>query len=258
MMPDETTTAAGARGGIDRREAIQRVTFLLGGVALVGGTSLLTACEREAGRERPAAGARVGEFSAEDIALLDEVADTILPDTTKSPGAKAARTGAFMALMVTDTYDERQQRAFRDGMRTIDEESRKANGGATFVRATPQQRLTLLERLDREAKADADARMARGRAAEEEQEREAEQKAAAPLPDQRQEQAPEQGEANPAPGITTDAPPHYFRMMKELALLGYFTSEIGCTKALRYAETPGRYDPCAPYTPGEPAWAPHA
>ena len=58
--------------------------------------------------------------------------------------------------------------------------------------------------------------------------------------------------------ITADTPAHYFRMMKELALLGYFTSEIGCTQAQRYVESPGRYDPCVPYTPGEKAWAPHA
>src|SRR6266571_4836883 len=31
---------------IDRREAIRRVTALLGGVALVGGSSLVAACER--------------------------------------------------------------------------------------------------------------------------------------------------------------------------------------------------------------------
>jgi hypothetical protein len=53
-------------------------------------------------------------------------------------------------------------------------------------------------------------------------------------------------------------PPHYFRMLKELTLLGYFTSEIGYTKAMRYAETPGRYHPCAPYEEGEAAWANHA
>jgi hypothetical protein len=53
-------------------------------------------------------------------------------------------------------------------------------------------------------------------------------------------------------------PPHYFRMLKELTLLGYFTSETGYTQALRYAETPGRYDPCVPYEEGEPAWANHA
>lgn len=52
-----------------------------------------------------------------------------------------------------------------------------------------------------------------------------------------------------------EEPEHYFRMMKELSLLGYFSSEIGCTQALRYVETPGRYDACIPYQKGDRAWA---
>jgi len=47
-------------------------------------------------------------------------------------------------------------------------------------------------------------------------------------------------------------------MMKELALLGYFTSEIGATQALQYVESPGRYDPCVPYKAGDRDWASHA
>jgi hypothetical protein len=43
--------------------------------------------------------------------------------------------------------------------------------------------------------------------------------------------------------------------MKELTLLGYFTSEIGCTQARRYIETPGKYDACIPYKKGDKAWA---
>ena len=50
-------------------------------------------------------------------------------------------------------------------------------------------------------------------------------------------------------------PAHYFRMMKELTILGYFTSEIGATQALRYVAVPGRYEGCVPYTKGEKAWA---
>ena len=50
-------------------------------------------------------------------------------------------------------------------------------------------------------------------------------------------------------------PSHYFRMMKELTLLGYFTSEIGCTQARRYVETPGHYDGCIPYKKGDKAFA---
>ena len=237
---------------IDRREAILRVSALLGGITLVGGSALITACEKEGASTRADSSAGVGAFSAADIAFLDEVAETMLPET-KTPGAKAARVGAFMALMVTDTYDPADQTRFRDGMRRIDEESRKASGAA-FMQATPQQRLALLERLDREQKAYTDARDAARKARTG---KDQENKADAFLPDQRKENAPGT-DANPAPAITAEAPTHYFRMMKELALLGYFTSEIGATKAQRYVESPGRFDPCVPYTPGEPSWAAHA
>lgn len=49
--------------------------------------------------------------------------------------------------------------------------------------------------------------------------------------------------------------PHYFRMMKELTLLGYFTSEIGSKQARRYVPVPGRYEGCIPYKKGDKAFA---
>lgn len=49
--------------------------------------------------------------------------------------------------------------------------------------------------------------------------------------------------------------PHYINMLKDLTVLGYFTSEIGATKALRYVETPGKYDPCVDYEKGDKAFA---
>src|SRR5437899_9685850 len=182
--------------GSDRREAIRRVTALLGGVVFVGTGDLLTAVEHAHARAATSH-AQVGAFTAQDVALLDEVADTILPET-KTPGAKAAHVGPFMALMVTDTYDDQEQQIFRAGMRQLEQ--------AAFMAAKPAERLALLERLDREQKAYMD-------------------------------------------GKADDAPAHYFRLMKELTLLGYFTSEIGCTQAQRYRERPGRFDPCVPYTP---------
>jgi len=50
-------------------------------------------------------------------------------------------------------------------------------------------------------------------------------------------------------------PAHYFRMMKELTIWGYFTSEPGATKALRYVAVPGRFEGCIPYKKGDKAWA---
>jgi len=50
-------------------------------------------------------------------------------------------------------------------------------------------------------------------------------------------------------------PNHYFRMMKELTLLGFFTSKPGATQALRYIAVPGKYDGNFPYKKGDKAWA---
>jgi hypothetical protein len=211
--------------GITRREVMQRITATLGGAALIGGERLLAlSFDDDAAAGAMAQG--VGLFSAADVAFLDEVADTILPETT-SPGAKAAKTGAFMAFMVTSAYTERDRDVFRDGLRQIDAACRSSHG-ATFMSATPAQRLAVLEVLDREQK----TAMA--------------ERANPPRP------------RAPAAASGPDVPAHYFRMMKELALLGFFTSEIGCTRALRYIEAPGRYDPCAPLAPGDKSWAGHA
>ena len=195
---------------MDRREVLRRVSAILGGVALVGGSAMWEACSRDNSsvRQQGDPGTKV-VFSPADVSFLDEVADTILPDT-KTPGAKAAKVGAFMTVMVTDCYDEKDQHIFKDGMAKLDDASRKANG-ASFMSSTPAQRLSLLTGIDKEAKTYSESKK-------------------------------------------HDDPTHYFRMMKELTLLGYFTSQIGATQAQRYVESPGRFDPCVPYKVGDRAW----
>ncbi|HEY2374859.1 MAG TPA: gluconate 2-dehydrogenase subunit 3 family protein [Gemmatimonadaceae bacterium] len=238
---------------IDRREAIRRVGLFLGGVTFIGGSSLLTACQKD--RPVVQAGEQVGQFATADMNFLDEVAETILPET-KTPGAKAAKVGPFMAVMVTDCYDAKQQKIFRDGMTRLNDACRKANN-VGFLQATPQQRLSLLEVLDKEQKTYSDAVESARRKKSDTTTTTAAKKAEAHLEEPRKE-AGIGGDVGTATAITADSPPHYFRMMKELTLLGYFTSEIGCKQAQRYAETPGKYDPCVPYKPGDKAWAPHA
>jgi hypothetical protein len=96
------------------------------------------------------------------------------------------------------------------------------------MQASAAQRLSLVEALDREQHAVMEDRV------------------------------PKRRVRAPANAPPNDEPAHYFRMMKELTLLGYFTSEIGCTKAMRYIESPGRFDPDAPHSRGDKSWAPHA
>jgi glucoside 3-dehydrogenase (cytochrome c) hitch-hiker subunit len=47
----------------------------------------------------------------------------------------------------------------------------------------------------------------------------------------------------------------WFRIIKKLSLIGYFTSQEGITKALRYVKVPGDYKACIPYKKGEKALA---
>ena len=55
--------------------------------------------------------------------------------------------------------------------------------------------------------------------------------------------------------IATNKAPSFFLLARDLTILGYFSSEIGCTQAREYLAVPGRYDGSAEYTPGQKAWA---
>lgn len=127
---------------MDRRELLKMVAAATGGV-VIGGEFFLAGCKN------PEAG--VGEsatFGESDIAFLDEVAETIFPKTA-TPGAKDARVGEYMTVMVTDCYEAKDQQAFRDGMKKINEACDKMHKHG-FMKASPEQRKELLVSLDKE------------------------------------------------------------------------------------------------------------
>ena len=47
----------------------------------------------------------------------------------------------------------------------------------------------------------------------------------------------------------------FFLLLKQLTVAGYFTSEIGATKALAYLPIPGKFQGETPLEPGQRAWA---
>jgi hypothetical protein len=185
---------------MNRREALSRVALIMGGTVL-GAEAFLSGCTT---------GATGLKFSQDDISFLNEIAETILP-ATDTPGAKEAKVGEFMTVIVKDCYEAKDQTAFMAGMKKLNEASTKANG-KTFMQVTAEQRHSLLVDLDKEASAF--------------------QKTKKP-----------------------DETKHYFTMLKELTLWGFFSSEVGATKALRYIAVPGKYEGTVPYKKGDKAWA---
>src|ERR1700753_1919080 len=129
---------------MDRRDAIGRVALLMGG-AVIGAEFFLSGC-------KPSGASDVaGLFKPENTAFLDLVADTILPDTPSSPGAKAAGVGAFMAVMVRDCYTSADQKVFLEGVNKLNDAAKKQSG-ANCVDLPQDKRTTLLIALDKEQK----------------------------------------------------------------------------------------------------------
>src|SRR4051812_7762662 len=123
---------------MERREAVKYISILLGGT-VIGADAFLTGCKTKTGKRT--------SFSQDDIAYLNEIGETILPQTA-TPGAKAANVGAFMTVMVNDCYEEGDQRAFMDGMDKLNDASNKKFKD-DFMKITPQQRHDLLVDLDK-------------------------------------------------------------------------------------------------------------
>ena len=185
---------------IDRREAIRRVSLLLGGtLSLPAITGILAGCtgERESGASwKPRA------LSAKQGEMVATIAEQIIP-RTDTPGARDAGVHRFVDEMMADYYPAGERARFLAGLADLDERARRGCGN-DFLACAASEQASLLAVLDREAV---------GRAA-------------------------------------SRTEPHWFRTMKELTLLGYYTSEAGLTKELGWVQVPGRYDGCVPLDAG--------
>ncbi len=124
---------------MNRRKAIQVTGLLLGG-AFVSTGLLLQGCGNEDSQP----------FNKADIALLDEIGDTIIPSTADSPGAKAAQIGAFMKTIVTDCYTRQQQENFLGGLKKFRDKV-KQETQRDFIQLSKAEREKFLSALDLEA-----------------------------------------------------------------------------------------------------------
>jgi len=182
---------------INRREALRYTALMLGG-SVIGADVFLTGCASK--------NDGTTLFSRDDLLLLDEIGETILPESSQSPGAKAAQIGAFMKTMVIDCYGESEQKIFVSGIEEVRRVS-KERYRQNFLNLTSGEQFELLSGFDKVSR--------------------------------------EQNDKEP---------PHFFKMMKQLTLLGYFTSEVGVTLAMRYDPAPGSYNGCVKYRDGDKAW----
>jgi hypothetical protein len=154
-------------------------------------------------------------LSKKQAALVAEVAETILPKTD-TPGAKDLNIHVFIDKMCKDLLTEAEQEDFVAGLAQLEKDS-QARFGKPFAEAPREQREAYLLDLDKAA-------------------------------------------AKTAPsvwGFSLDpnpTPVAFYRRLKNLTLVGYYTSQEIGEKVLAYDPIPGDFLGCIPLTPGMNAW----
>lgn len=92
---------------MNRREVLKSVGLIVGG-AVVGADAFLSGCSytEEAN----------GILSQKQVNLLEDIAETILPHTEQSPGAKDAQVGQLINRIVSDFYSAPEQQVLLAGL----------------------------------------------------------------------------------------------------------------------------------------------
>ncbi|TDQ10337.1 gluconate 2-dehydrogenase subunit 3 family protein [Pedobacter metabolipauper] len=222
---------------MDRRAAVKNMAFLMGGA--LSATTIGVFLDSCNSPSTPASGSL---FTENQLLLITGVADLIIP-TTSTPGAKAAGVGPFIALMIKDCYPADAQKAFVKGLEDLEKQS-KDKFSKAFLELSPDQHKQIMDELREKTLADLKVENDDLERKRVEQENDISKK------------SEKDGLANSmSPKAPKQTLPRFFPIIRDLTILGYFTSEIGATKAMAFVEIPGRYDGCTDLKPGQKVWS---
>lgn len=157
-------------------------------------------------------------FNVGQARLIGEVCEVLLP-RTDTPGAKDVGVPAFIDKLLKEVYPQADQESFIAGVVAFDEDAKKTYGDR-FNDCSPEQQKELVKKHHDAAYAT---------------------------------------KVDGASGSFWDAAKKnerpFILKVKELTLLGFFTSEPGATQVLQYNQVPGPFKGCVPLTEVGKAWA---
>ncbi len=139
--------------------------------------------------------------------IVAEVAEMIIPRTT-TPGAKDVGVPAFIVMMLQDCYKTPEHKSFVEGLSKLE--------GKQFLNMNPEQKTALLQQVEIDSAEEMKAYQVQQTKMGDNEDREQMAAQAKGLP--------------------------YWRLMKELTMLGYFTSEEGIKSSFEYVPIPGKLE----------------
>ena len=196
---------------MNRRDAIKKAAFLLGGA--LSAPTLLAMTRWEQQPIVTASGAwQEGErilFSLSELQkqIVAEVAEMIIPKTN-TVGAKDVGVPAFIEMMLKDCYAQPEQLSFMEGVMALE--------ASKFLDMDSPTRIERLKKIEAETKALMKAR------------------------EVKQTKMGDNDDKEEMKAIPKGLP--FWRLMKELTLLGYFTSEKGIKASFEYVQIPSKLE----------------
>lgn len=157
-------------------------------------------------------------FNEAQAALISEVAEIIIPETT-TPGAKQAGVPQFIDTMLHEVYPKKDQDIFLKGLADFEEAAKKEEGDV-FIDLNPDKQADFVKKQHDQALS-----------------------------------KPVEGLSSAWWGSNPAGEKPFILRMKELTLLGFFTSEQGATQVLQYSQVPGPYHGCVPLAEVGKTWA---
>lgn len=188
---------------MDRREAIQKIAILLGGTLSAPTLMAMTRLEQGIYTE----GGVVLSLTEAQRRIVAEVAEMIIPKTD-TVGAKDVGVPAFIEMMLKDCYTALEHQSFMEGVIALEK--------VQFMDMTAAQRTETLKKVEAETKQLMKAREVKQTKMGDNDDKEV-------------------MKAQPK-GIP------FWRLMKELTLLGYFTSEAGTKASFDYVQIPSKLE----------------
>jgi hypothetical protein len=199
---------------MNRREVLKSVAVMLGGAF-----SAPTLMAMDHWKNKATADAGTFELSEIQKNIVAEVAEMIIPRTS-TPGAKDANVPAFIVMMLQDCYRKPEHVSFVTGLQDLEKRG--------FLSLDQKGKTEVLKSVE----ADSVNQM-----------KEYNVKQTKMGDNEDREQMKEIPKGLP-----------YWRLMKELTLLGYFTSEAGIKASFDYVPIPGKLE-ITKLKPGQKAYA---
>lgn len=201
---------------MNRRDALLKVALLFGGTLTAPTLLAMSRSEQEVSTTKNLISLSLSDSQR---AILAEVAEHIIPKTTTA-GAKDAGVPAFIELMLNDCYRQPEHDSFMEGIVDLEKKN--------FLSLSKDEQVNVLTQVEQETK-------------ELMKKYNVKQVKVGDNVDKESMDAK-------AKGVP------FWRLMKELTLMGYFTSEAGIKASFIYEPIPGKFE-AIKIKPGQKSFA---